>query len=337
MRSQVSGSKQSEQLDISLSSNRNAHLNRLPNYFQIVWMKFMQPQTFRERLVACEIDDPDRFKPQATSSKGKANIRLLSFRFRVLQVLSLILIPLMGSILLDMIGFPLTISKIGMIVKFPFASITGFVSTCIVTYLIISYFISFGPEFGFTMGIFFGFSAILVFIDIKTLPNNFLLVIPDGILAAVIGILVSSTKDRFLEIKLRTILRVVGFCFFFLLICQLQVGIEKSVDWILIVSTIYLYLLFYLRLPFYLLEAPFQTFLYILSRFFKIHTLKFSPVLFHELSVLPYTFLSKHIELEIKNCPETAQRVLDACKKSLAHQWLRKKLLAKIQVKNLKT
>lgn len=74
-----------------------------------------------------------------------------------------------------------------------------------------------------------------------------------------------------------------------------------------------LFILAYCRLPFYLFEIIWQISCFILSSIFNQRTLRFTPVLYHDLSYLPHPLLAKHILVEAEQAPKLARCVLNAC------------------------
>lgn len=87
------------------------------------------------------------------------------------------------------------------------------------------------------------------------------------------------------------------------------VGYAFSVaGWILVGFSLFCY-----RLVFWPLEAITQLGLYALERGLGWHTLRFSPVLFHDLSYLPLPGLRAHVELGALDAPELSRRVLASC------------------------
>ncbi|RKZ77707.1 MAG: hypothetical protein DRR19_27545 [Candidatus Parabeggiatoa sp. nov. 1] len=69
----------------------------------------------------------------------------------------------------------------------------------------------------------------------------------------------------------------------------------------------------YLRLPIYLIEALWQIICYTIQKTTNLSTLRFVPVLYHNLSFLPHPFLARHIILGAKTEPKLAKKVIDAC------------------------
>lgn len=88
---------------------------------------------------------------------------------------------------------------------------------------------------------------------------------------------------------------------------SLQVGIASGVAFSVV------FILAYCRLPFYLFEITWQIGCFIVCSIFNQRTLRFVPVLYHNLSYLPHPLLVHHIIAEAATDPQLAQRVLDAC------------------------
>lgn len=73
------------------------------------------------------------------------------------------------------------------------------------------------------------------------------------------------------------------------------------------------FLAFCFRLVLWPLEAVVQTVLFALERFTGLHTLPWTPVLWHDLSYAPLPFLGAHVVLGARRNPELARRVVASC------------------------
>jgi hypothetical protein len=71
--------------------------------------------------------------------------------------------------------------------------------------------------------------------------------------------------------------------------------------------------IFYSRFHIYLLECLGQSLLYLCQHLAAEQTLKFSPILHHNLIYFPLPFLASHIVLTGQTDPALARRALDAC------------------------
>jgi formylglycine-generating enzyme required for sulfatase activity len=74
-----------------------------------------------------------------------------------------------------------------------------------------------------------------------------------------------------------------------------------------------LFIVGHLHLLIYPIEALWQLICYTIQKMTNISTLRFVPILYHNLSYLPHPFLARHIVLGAKTEPELAQKVIDAC------------------------
>ncbi len=91
-----------------------------------------------------------------------------------------------------------------------------------------------------------------------------------------------------------------------------------------------------IRLPLYPLEALIQILLYFLvSNNREIATLRYSPVLFHDLSYVPYPFLVRHIVLTAERDPALVRRVLEACAIAPGQRRAGRTALARLQAREL--
>lgn len=92
---------------------------------------------------------------------------------------------------------------------------------------------------------------------------------------------------------------------------------------------------FFLRLPLFLVESVVQVLLYQFELLAKIPTLRFAPVLHHELSYFPHPLLYRHLALAAEQNPELVRRALDACSVSLGQRGVGSKALKTLQVQEL--
>ncbi|MGH8593963.1 MAG: hypothetical protein ACREV3_08925 [Gammaproteobacteria bacterium] len=69
----------------------------------------------------------------------------------------------------------------------------------------------------------------------------------------------------------------------------------------------------FLRIPLYPLETLLELILYLVETLSPRSTLRYSPLLFHDMSYLPYPFLAPHIILGAAKDPALARRAIDAC------------------------
>ena len=88
-------------------------------------------------------------------------------------------------------------------------------------------------------------------------------------------------------------------------------------------------------LPFYPLEAAWQIALYVVQRLTRIPTLRLSPVLYHDLSYVPYPFLTRHSLLVAESDPTLVREVLDACAIAPGQRRIGRAVLARLQAREL--
>lgn len=91
------------------------------------------------------------------------------------------------------------------------------------------------------------------------------------------------------------------------------------------------------RLIFYPFEALFQMMLYGLQQWAKIGTLHLAPILFHDLSRLPYPGLFRHLLLTLESDPELAERVREACQAVPGQRSITVRLLPYLQARQLES
>jgi hypothetical protein len=91
----------------------------------------------------------------------------------------------------------------------------------------------------------------------------------------------------------------------------------------------------YLRLPFYLLEMIIAGGLFLIRGQCPARTLRYTPVLYHDLSYFPYPFLARHIVESAKTEPELVARVLEACQIAPGQRRAGERALAELQAGEL--
>jgi len=90
-----------------------------------------------------------------------------------------------------------------------------------------------------------------------------------------------------------------------------------------------------LRLPIFCLEVLAQTAFYLSNGLRLGGTLRFSPVLYDELSYFPLPFLARHIEAAAPQDPELARRVLEACAIAPGQRRTGRLALARLQAREM--
>ncbi len=81
-------------------------------------------------------------------------------------------------------------------------------------------------------------------------------------------------------------------------------------------SALVAYLVAAFRLPIFLVEALVQAVVFGMERWARLPTLRWSPVVHHNLSYLPYPFLRAHMALAARSRPMEVLEVANACLKS---------------------
>ncbi|MEN8221339.1 MAG: hypothetical protein ABFS56_34330 [Pseudomonadota bacterium] len=97
------------------------------------------------------------------------------------------------------------------------------------------------------------------------------------------------------------------------LIKDLSLPQEREIRTVLYNLFLIIFMLGYSRLPIYPIEALWQIICYTLQKTTHLSTLRFVPVIYHNLSFFPHPFLARHIVLGAKTDPKMAQKVIDAC------------------------
>ena len=95
------------------------------------------------------------------------------------------------------------------------------------------------------------------------------------------------------------------------------------------------YMLFYLRVPLYLVECLIQVSIYSLHKSFGILSLRFSPVLHHDISYFPYPYLARHILLSATSQPGVTKKVVQQCAHNSGQRASGAVALARLQAREL--
>lgn len=96
-------------------------------------------------------------------------------------------------------------------------------------------------------------------------------------------------------------------------------------------------LLSFLRLPIFVVEANVQTLLYRWQVLSGKTTLRYAPILHHDLSYCPHPFLGQHIVLTAESDLALARRALDACSVSPGQRRAGQLALAQLQARELES
>lgn len=263
----------------------------LPGYWHFAWMFFMQPVTLHRWLKDCGIEKPD-ISGWKLLRGGRGNYRV--YLWRLLFLLG-VLMPLM-ALALGLVGrlFGLEIYWLKLMVGLAVGVVAGVVAGVAVGVVVgVAVGVVGGVAGGVAGGVVVGvvLGVVLGVVDVVALGKA-----EDGTVGVAIGVAVGVA---------------VGVAF----------GVALGLSSVLM----------YLRVPFYLLEAAMQALFYLARGNHPERTLRYAPILCHEISFLPHPFLYRHIVAAANNAPELAQRVINAASIAPGQQAAAKRALAELQ------
>ncbi|HZF11209.1 MAG TPA: AAA family ATPase [Thermoanaerobaculia bacterium] len=277
----------------------------LPGYVQFIWMFFMQPVTLNHRLKACGIEEPDASGWKLWRNRESVSERdALHAYLRRLTVLFLV-VPTSVTLVfggLRLAGIPVQINEAALI-----CGLAG------------------GMAFGFAVGIAEG---VAVAVAVALAPGS-TGAVADGVAIGVAGGIAYGVVGGVAEGAAGGVAGAAAVGVVIAAAITLVRGIVGGLAGVLSVIIVYCRLFTY---PF---EVLLESVLYGTERFRGIPLLRFSPVLYHDLSYLPYPFLGQHILLVAKRDPELAQRVLAACAIAPGQRTIGRRTLIQLQALEL--
>lgn len=283
---------------------------RLPGYWHFAWMFFMQPVTLYDRLQAAGIEQPGisgwsylRRRRELTPAYGDYMKRLTVLL--LLPVACLALVALINSI------WPL---------QFPLKGMAIFVVFSVVFSLV------FGVVFGATRGVLLGVSIGANLGAMATVAGD----VADGVAIGVaVGLAAAAWLGVGSGIAVGPALGVAGGVLFGVSLSPgfgVAGGVAAAVSVAAAVTHVFVY-------P---LECLLQSVLYGAVGLSRARTLRYSPVLFHDLSCLPIAFLARHVVEAAETAPDLAGRVLEACAIAPGQRNNGRVALAELQARELR-
>lgn len=289
----------------------------LPGYWRFAWMFFMQPVTLHRWLKDCGIERPDisgwEFWKQRVGVEEGYRVYLwrLLFLFSVPMPLVVLAIDLTGVILwLDAPWHKLMqIAANGVVF-----GAAGFMAI--------------GVKFGVATGVTTG--AVLGIAD--SVENSLVIGLVIGL---AIGVAARVAFGVAFGMAGRAEAGPWGQMSIMLIVLSMFGISGSSADTSLFLAAGLSMLLIQFSLPFYPLEAVVQSLLYLAGGNRPERTLRFSPILFHDLSYLPHPFLAQHIVKAAAKAPELAKQVITAASIAPGQQDAARKALAELQAMEL--
>lgn len=293
----------------------------LPGYWHFAWMFFMQPLTLHRRLKDCGIDEPNISGWQA----WRVRRTLLPAHAGYFRRLGFLLLwpPcawLMAAELDRALGLGLLLATMaafmaGNLIVGATLGVVSFAAVGVAT----------GVAFGMAIVV-----AALIAIGLASggAASGVAIGVSGGVMVGMAGGMVVSWFAGIPAIS-ATIVAVIATAVFLSGVAgaALTGGVTGGM------TSIVAFLLTYFRLPLYPLEALLQVLLHLARS--PAHSLRYTPVLHHDLSYLPHPFLARHIVAAAEDDPALAARVLEACRIAPGQRKTGDQALAELQAREL--
>ncbi len=280
----------------------------------------MQPVTLHHRLKACGIDKPDISGWKYWRKRHELDPAHAGYFARLGFLLYW---PIFGLSLLWLfnlvVGLDLPIDK-----RAVSATIYVVFSVASGAALGLGFGVGFGVAYGVSFGVAFGVAIGAFGLTFDLIPN-----VRDAVVAGVaVGMALSAADCIARGVANRVLFEVSS---------TLGLGIASSVMGGLTFGVVFSVaaILVHLRIPIYPIEALIQWILFLARR--KACSLRYSPLLFHDLSYLPHPFLARHIVESADADPDLAARVLEACRIAPGQRQVGARALAELQARELAT
>ena len=291
----------------------NAQEPKLPGFWRFLWMFWMQPVHLHHRLKACGITKPDASIWTLWRTAGPCQAIRRAYVRRMLGILlgstlvaSLALVGVAGGF-----GFPVDIVKMAVGVAVGVAAGVA-VGVAVGVAGGVAFGVAIGVAWGMAIGVAWGMAIGVGGGVAFGVAWGMAIGVAGGVTFGVGGGVAFGVGG------------VVGGVVVF------------GVGGVVAFGVAYICAFFRL-LPFYPLEAALQTTLYVVQRLTRIPTLRLSPVLYHDLSLVPYLFLTRHCLLVAVSDPTLVREVLDACAIAPGQRRIGKSVLAGLQARELDT
>jgi hypothetical protein len=295
----------------------------IPGTLELLWMLFMQPVSLNERLKACGLEELSASAWKLWRTKGPAREASRRYVAR-LAILLLLVIPVLnvgiaGTLLLS--GFTVTWLGVGLSVGMAMGLVI-FLTRAVGESVVLALTVASAATMGAILTEFEGT------IEVPTWFKDFGIFGVGAMLGFMSAALSDGVQKGVMPGKGTVIMSVVAVALFGVIGAALG-GMSGSV----IGGTAVLLVIS--RLPIYPLEAFISLIAYVAQRCLATNTLRFTPVLRHELSLLPYPFLASHLLLAAESEPALVRRVLDACAIAPGQRRIGRNVLATLQAREL--
>lgn len=293
---------------------------RLPGYWELLWMLFMMPVRLHRRLNACGIGKPGDFGWRLWLAPTGERAIHRAYVQRMLLVVTTAT-PAGAALLCGLaegVGAPvqLFLAALGVSVGVIGGVISGLAAS--MTIGVVG-----GVAAGVGFGVAFGASPIAIAGSVTYIGVPYGVVI--GVAAGMAGGLAAGVASG---VAIGVVIGAavgVSAVMDFGVAAGMTVGMATGVVAIITVA----------RLPLYPIEAALSVLLYIDARLRNSTSLRFTPVLYHDLSYLPHPLLTTHILLTVDKAPALVRKVLDACAVAPGQQRAGERALSALQAGEL--
>lgn len=306
---------------------RNPDRPALPGYGRFAWMLFMQPVTLHDVLRECGIDQPDisgwQLWQQRREIDREANGEYLK------RLLSIMGTPLLVALVFALLAS--ATSRADPALSHMFYRVAFGVAGGVTGGVVIG--VTLGVVGGVTLSVVVGVTLGVVVGVAGGVTGSAAIGMAGGVasgaaIGAAVGVTLGVAGGVASGFAVGVALGVVGGMAFGVVdgvTGGMASGVAISFGTI---SGIF-------RLFIYPLEALLQGVLHGLGRTNPQRTLRFSPILFHDLSFLPFPFLAAHIVAAAEPDPGLAARVIKACRRSPGQHPVGGRALAELQAREL--
>ena len=287
----------------------------MPSYWRLLWMLLMQPSSLYSALKSAGVSNPDDAGWILWQQGGtdRAYAKKAGALLGSLPTGTVVIVFIIARIC----GLGMDLEK----------ALVGVAWTLVL-----------GIALGASLSITLGVAGGLVLGTLGSVAASFGWHITPSILSGSLALILLSLFQGFiykaatlLQLRKRKVVGMGG---------DIALSITGVIGWCLAANTnsyraLAVVILVVFRFPLTLLEALAQTSLYLLENFQAPRLIRFSPVLYHEMSFLTHPFLARHIIRVAEANPALAQRVLEACAIAPGQRQVRIEVLEKLQASEL--
>jgi hypothetical protein len=308
----------------------NQTSTRMPGYWQFLWMFFMQPLTLHQRLLDCGLDDPgmsagEWWKQRHALGKNHT-LYVMRLLFVLIMLLGLFAVGCKIINLTLMLHLPLFKIMLGLAVGVALAGVVG---------------VAVDMAFGVVVGVMGGMAGGVVGALTGGLVSGLAIGVVGGVMGGfafgvalgVVGGVVGGMAFGMAGGVLFDLAVGLALCLALGVAVGVAVGVPGGLASSLAFAVIFIST--YLRLPIYLFETVLQ---YSLTNFTRPErTLRFAPIMWHDLSFLPHAGLARHIVNAAKLNPQLARSAIEAASRVPGQNHAAKAALAELIAQELTT